>query len=645
MSAIWGLISKQNRLSETTVTKMKNSMSSFKVDKYQEIVQEMVYFACGQQYITKEDYTDSLPIYDREKQLYFTADCVLSNRAELLESLGAFYPHQELMDIGDGQLSYKAYLHWGERFVEYLRGSFSFAIYNAINSELTLYADHFARRYLSYYQNDDILCFSTLYQPILAILGKADYQLNPKWIASAYTDCTADVIKLHGETVYKNVFHVEPGQYIKFRINDNRVEKCIYWNPLIKTPKHPLKTDEEYKELFLSTFRNAVNGLLRTDGEIGIMLSGGLDSSSVAAFAASSLETTGRNLYSYTAVPVADYSYQNTPLKMENEAEYIVAQQQMHSNLITRFIDAGDKNCFSDIDSYAALYRKPVKPIINMVNINAMMKSAVSDGCKIMMSGQNGNATISYGRVITYIHQKLCAFRFMDAYREFSSFCQRHHVSKKYFIRIYLRTFYEEKLCSYHLGDDCLLKKEIISKNKLVKQERKILKNRGNGSMDSKRQRRGFCFMPMVYQHMGFYDTYSSLQYGILSVDPTLTREMIELCLSMPIDCFVHAGKERRAVRDYMKDLVPDIILDNYAGRGVQAADYAFRVNRDWDSIKPEVEHLLQSPALLEYMDEAKLQQLMQETKASEYNMDKTLIAKVAVIASLSAFLNSFESK
>ena len=146
--------------------------------------------------------------------------------------------------------------------------------------------------------------------------------------------------------------------------------------------------------------------------------------------------------------------------------------------------------------------------------------------------------------------------------------------------------------------------------------------------------------MTMVYQHMGFYDTYSSLQYGILSVDPTLTKEMVELCLSMPIDCFVHAGKERRAVRDYMKDLVPDIILDNYAGRGVQAADYAFRVNRDWDSIKSEVEHLLQNPALLKYMDDAKLQQLMKEIKVSEYNMDKTLIAKVAVIASLSTFLS-----
>jgi len=146
--------------------------------------------------------------------------------------------------------------------------------------------------------------------------------------------------------------------------------------------------------------------------------------------------------------------------------------------------------------------------------------------------------------------------------------------------------------------------------------------------------------MPLVYQHMGFYDTYNSLRYGILSVDPTLTKEIVELCLSMPIECFVRGGKERRAVRDYMKGYVPDVILDNYAGRGVQAADYAFRVNRDWDNIKADVECLLSNPSLLAYIDEKKLQKLMHEIKASEYRLDKTLIAEAVVLASLSAFLN-----
>ena len=215
-----------------------------------------------------------------------------------------------------------------------------------------------------------------------------------------------------------------------------------------------------------------------------------------------------------------------------------------------------------------------------------------------------------------------------------------HHISKKHFIKLFLRTWKEERYQKYTPAEDCFLKQEDIVAYDLISLERTILKHRGNGSMDTEKQRDNFCFMPLVYQHMGFYDTYGSLRYGILSVDPTLTKEMLELCLSMPIDCFVKNGKERRAVRDYMKGYVPDSILDNYAGRGVQAADFAFRVNRDFNSVREDIYSLLENPKLLEYLDKDKLQNLRNRLRHNEGNLDKSLVAEVAVIASLSAFLN-----
>ena len=170
MSAILGMISKKDSISDSVIGMMKNSMKVFKIDNYQEVMQGTVYFACGRQYITKEDSTDNLPLYDENRQIMFTADCVLSNRNELITELSEVYSGEELQAAGDGQLSYKAYLHWGETFVEHLRGSFSFAVYRMEEKELLLYADHFARRYLAYYMDSDKICFSTVYQPILAVL-------------------------------------------------------------------------------------------------------------------------------------------------------------------------------------------------------------------------------------------------------------------------------------------------------------------------------------------------------------------------------------------------------------------------------------------------------------------------------------------
>lgn len=640
MSAIWGAVCREKNIENTIVSNMQDSMNDFLIDRYHCIIRDSVYFACGLQYFTKISHSEQLPIYEESSETFFTADCVLTNREEIIRMLGNAYSKDTLQALGDGELSYKAYLQFGERFVEYLRGSFSFAIYDSAQKVLLLYADHFARRYLAYYRNDDTVYFSTAYQPLLAVLDQKERKPNKYWIAAAYTDCTADTIKLHGATAYENIFHVEPGQYIKIHIDTHCLETCTYWNPLKQYKKLRLKNDDAYRNLFVSTLRQAVSDLLCTDGNIGIMLSGGLDSSSVAAFTALELQKNKRTLYSYTAVPSKDYIAQNTRICIEDETSYVLDQQRMYPNLYPQFISSDHVNAFTNINDHASCYMEPVKPILNMVNTHEMMQHAMRDGCKLMLTGQNGNATISYGRVFTYIFQKLRRFHFFKAYREFICFCNMHHISKKHFIKLFLRTWKEERYKKYTPAEDCFLKQEDIVAYDLISLERTILKHRGNGSMDTEKQRDNFCFMPLVYQHMGFYDTYGSLRYGILSVDPTLTKEMLELCLSMPIDCFVKNGKERRAVRDYMKGYVPDSILDNYAGRGVQAADFAFRVNRDFNSVREDIYSLLENPKLLEYLDKDKLQNLRNRLRHNEGNLDKSLVAEAAVIASLSAFLN-----
>ena len=290
MSAIWGAVCREKNIENTIVSNMQDSMNDFSIDRYHCIIRDSVYFACGLQYFTKISHSERLPIYEESSETFFTADCVLTNREEIIRMLDNAYSKDTLQTLGDGELSYKAYLQFGERFVEYLRGSFSFAIYDSAQKVLLLYADHFARRYLAYYRNDDTVYFSTAYQPLLAVLDQKERKPNKYWIAAAYTDCTADTIKLHGATAYENIFHVEPGQYIKIHIDTHCLETCTYWNPLKQYKKLRLKNDDAYRNLFVSTLRQAVSDLLCTDGNIGIMLSGGLDSSSVAAFTALELQ-------------------------------------------------------------------------------------------------------------------------------------------------------------------------------------------------------------------------------------------------------------------------------------------------------------------------------------------------------------------
>lgn len=643
MAAIWGVVSRERQLTKEEVGRMRESMQEFQIDRYDSLLREKVYFACGHQYFTREAEGDISPYYREETHTYFTADCYLYNRSQLIQELMAEEKERTVADYeccGDATLAYLAYQRWGERFAERLRGSFAVAVYEQSAGRVLLYADHLAQRYLSYYSDGEEICFATVYQPLLAFLGKEKTTLSREWIAAAYTDCTADTFRLPGRTVYEKIFHVEPGQYVRIDVATGRVEKCTYWNPLRDAPKLPRMTDEEVKSLFLATFEGAVKSLLRSAGETGIMLSGGLDSSSVAAFAAQNLEKEKKSLYAYTAVPVENYEYRNNRFYIENERELVLAQQKLHPNLIPHFVNVQECNCFTRLQHYAECYREPVKPALNMINVEGLTKAAAEDGCKILLSGQNGNATISYGSILAYLYQKVTSGHWLAAYKEAKAFCRLRRVGRKKLLQVFVQNWREEYLEKISFGSDCLVREEDIRRYRLLQLGKQIRAERGTGGPDSGRRRRGFCFMPLVFQHMGFYGTYSSLQYGVLSLDPTLTKEMIELCAELPIDCYVKGGRERRMVRDYMKGYVPDIILENHTGRGIQGADYAYRVNRDWDKVKDDVYDILSSPALGEYLDRDKLQALVEEAKANEYHMDKGLVARLAVISSLGYFVN-----
>ncbi|MBE5947831.1 MAG: hypothetical protein E7261_02255 [Lachnospiraceae bacterium] len=641
MSAIWGVIDKRQAVLTETVERMQQSMQEFRIDRYESIVRGNAYFACGHQHITPESETDVSPVYDEAEKTWFTADCYLYNRTEVIDEIlntDKTVTKEMLEKNGDAMLSYRAYKCFGERFIEKLKGAFSIVIYRELEKDILMYTDHLARRYLAYYNDESVMCFASVYHPILELLGN-NVSINREWLCTAYSDCTADTVKLPRVTIYENVFQVEPGHYVKINIATNRIENICYYNPTKKIKSLPKMSDNEYKKLFIDTFSKTVESMLRSAGETGIMLSGGLDSSAVAAFAAITLAKGNKKLYSYTSVPGSDFQYENTKFFIENETDMVLEHSKMHPNIISRFIEADTDNCFTNLKEYVRLHRAPVKPVLNMPSIVGMTKAAEADGCKVLLSGQNGNATISYGNILTFIYQKCLSGHFLSVYREAKAFCRFRGASKKKVLSVFLNAVKEKHFTKFSFGTDCFLKEKDIEKYNIKKVTKRIEKKQGTGFIDSKEQHINFCFMPLVFQHMGFFDTYSGLKFGMISLDPTLTTDMIELCMGMPIECFVKDGKERRAVRDYMKGYVPDRILDNHLGRGMQAADFAYRVNRDWDKIREDVLGIINDAALKEYFDENKINELISEAKEKEHNMDKGTVAKLAVVSSLVQFL------
>ncbi|MBR3579557.1 MAG: hypothetical protein IKN95_00995 [Lachnospiraceae bacterium] len=642
MGAIWGIIQKNPKKNKNTnyiedlFIKMKTSMLIFPFDRIDTVKGTSGFFACGHQYFTQESINDVSPIYDENNNIIFCSDCFLYNREDLIKELD----DKSLINAGDSQLVYMTFLKWGYSFIEKLRGIFSIAIYDETTSCLHLFSDHFAREYTVYNDNQDYICFSTTYKPVLACLGDK-VKINREFIVNAYRDITPMNFYKENITPYENIFHLEYAMHLTFNLKTNNESRERYWNPIKNTKKLKLKTDDDYKDVFLKMFKKLTESMLRSKDETGILLSSGLDSSAVASLAAPILKKRGRKLYSYTSVPSTGYvDEEKNPDFIIDESSLVELQKSFHSNLETHYINGDNDCCLSDIDYYQNLYDMPIKSAINCINITNMIKAAKNDNCSILLTGENGNATISFGYLYSYMTMNIRHFHFIKAYKEINCFNKLYHISRKAICKKWLKAAYE-----YHFNKieekHYFLKSDDEKKYHLIHPLRDAIRQYGNSLYITDRHKKNFLVVPTQFLQKAFYHTTNGLKNHFIQLDPTLTVEMIEFCLSIPRECFVHNGIERRLARYYMKDLMPNPITNMFKGFGAQALDFCYRANRDFDKHKDFVFRNLDEPLLKEYLDPGKIDHIIEEVKKSalSHKLEKESCIKMTFLAYLGSFL------
>ena len=164
MSAIWGFIRSHskppiNNQQHTEITEYYKTHCL--LDKISHLNENHIYMGCGHQFITKESCHEMLPCHVHASNIYMDADCILDNRNELLRLLGETDPL-----IPDGTLLTFAYAKWGIECLSYLRGIFSFVIYDCEEEVTYLVTDQLSSRCLYYYYNEGEIASSTLLTPL-----------------------------------------------------------------------------------------------------------------------------------------------------------------------------------------------------------------------------------------------------------------------------------------------------------------------------------------------------------------------------------------------------------------------------------------------------------------------------------------------
>lgn len=145
--------------------------------------------------------------------------------------------------------------------------------------------------------------FSTIIEPLfkLPFINKV---LNEEWVAEFLAIPTFLESVDMNSTVYKTIQQLPPSHSISVS-GGKVILKRYYTIEVNETLK--FKSNEEYEEAFRHVFHQAVKSRLRTYGEIGSHLSGGLDSGSVVGFAAPELKRQNKQLHTFSSIPASDF--------------------------------------------------------------------------------------------------------------------------------------------------------------------------------------------------------------------------------------------------------------------------------------------------------------------------------------------------
>lgn len=315
-----------------------------------------------------------------------TSEARLDNRPELIHDLGLSLADSSALP--DGDLILRAYETWSEETPHHLIGDWSFAAWHPAEKKLFLARDHFGNTGLYYYSDAHRFAFASDRKALLA-LG-IPRRLNEFYLACGLISWPAH----HGsQTIELDLHRLPPAHTLT--VKSDNVQTRRYWR-LEDVPESRMKKSQDYVEGFLEIYDRAVRDRLRSHRPVGVTLSGGLDSGSITALAARALREQNMHLTAYTSVPLYDVNNVIDGNRFGDELPFAQAMVDFAGNVDIIKILAQDVTPIGAIRRGLALHGEPGHAASNIYWIDDLLKAAQSTRLGAILTGQGGNATVSW---------------------------------------------------------------------------------------------------------------------------------------------------------------------------------------------------------------------------------------------------------
>lgn len=326
-------------------------------------------------WVTPEEQGERQPLVWHGGRHAIAFDGRLDNRSELIRALGVESPAAH--PLSDAALTLHAYVRWQEASAERLLGDFAFTIWDEACDHLFIVRDPLGVRTVCFYCDHRLCVVASTAAQILAHPALR-FRLNRGKIAEYLVRYRRN----QDEAYYEGIFQCAPAHCVL--VGPTNVRKWRYWSPDL-TRRVRYRHEQEYAEEFRAHFTEAVRARLRFAGQAGVTLSGGMDSTSVAAEVHGELAAQGR----LPGQGLRTYSFVFDRVPECDERRY--------SRSLVAMYDLNDSYLVADDVPILSGATIPFLSPDNIVYIGTtplfwhLMRQMREDGCTVMLGGGFGD--------------------------------------------------------------------------------------------------------------------------------------------------------------------------------------------------------------------------------------------------------------
>lgn len=575
---------------------------------------------------TPESLEEIQPFTDEQNGFAMVMDGRLDDRDVLAQELRT--RGIALKGPTDAELVLRAYELWGEDCPSHLLGDFAFAIWDARRQRLFCARDHFGLRPFHYFCGEKFLAFASDEEAFFKLSG---VPREPNEDRIAYV--------LYGFQFYepddswlKEIVKLPPAKTLTVSCTGQKVVRT-YWQ-LEPQEESRFASDLECEEAFRSVFSEAVRRRLRHLGNPAVMLSGGIDSASIAGATRHLLRQTP-HMALHTFSVVADEASACTETR---NIRAVIDGCRSCDHLIGVPSLAGPITA----DDLKTAFWDNAHPVANSILLPAMMCLAASrSGSQVMLDGMEGDLTTFTPR--RYTSRLLRS----GAWRDFLAECRQSSLNNTFLrgsspMTTMLRSTWDVfmpgslKRLKRAIGrrgesefGSSLINRDFARDIRLAERLRDSEKRfRGDDLLSDQQQHIAAMLPANIPRGSEGYDRVAS-RYGIERRGPWSDKSLVEFYLRLPLRYKVRAGWTkylvRKATAPWLHESVRWHSGKDHLGGKLCALLLKHSCREIVDGTADE--------ALSRYVDTERLAVVVEKYKLDQENADAYAICNVATLA------------